>query len=148
MQVKVMLVRVDGVIYATGLTFTYTPEPGVSSPNHAHTHDKNNTHCNDTNYFSNADCNNQNDTDDIQYNGDISDQNNNKKNKNNTNNKPLNEYQCAGSEDDYSSDGILNRNINFENEDGGENRYLLDTNVINSYSNANIFDSSISQQET
>lgn len=31
-QVPVMLVRNDGIIYATGLTFTYTPEPGVSSP--------------------------------------------------------------------------------------------------------------------
>nr|AKP06493.1 transcription factor Su(H) [Platynereis dumerilii] len=31
LQVPVTLVRNDGIIYATGLTFTYTPEPG---PNH------------------------------------------------------------------------------------------------------------------
>jgi len=31
LQVPVLLVRGDGIIYATGLTFTYTPEPGASS---------------------------------------------------------------------------------------------------------------------
>ena len=30
-QVPVSLVRNDGIIYATGLTFTYTPEPGPRS---------------------------------------------------------------------------------------------------------------------
>lgn len=31
-QVPVSLVRNDGIIYATGLTFTYTPEPGPRPP--------------------------------------------------------------------------------------------------------------------
>jgi len=31
-QVPVLLVRGDGIIYATGLTFTYTPEPGAVTP--------------------------------------------------------------------------------------------------------------------
>ena len=30
-QVPVTLVRNDGIIYSTGLTFTYTPEPGPRS---------------------------------------------------------------------------------------------------------------------
>lgn len=30
-QVQISLVRNDGIIYATGLTFTYTPEPGPRS---------------------------------------------------------------------------------------------------------------------
>lgn len=31
-QVPISLVRNDGIIYATGLTFTYTPEPGPRPP--------------------------------------------------------------------------------------------------------------------
>jgi recombining binding protein (suppressor of hairless) len=31
LQVPVLLVRNDGIIYATGLTFTYTPEPGTAA---------------------------------------------------------------------------------------------------------------------
>lgn len=31
-QVPISLVRNDGIIYATGLTFTYTPEPGPRQP--------------------------------------------------------------------------------------------------------------------
>lgn len=30
-QVPITLVRNDGIIYSTGLTFTYTPEPGSNS---------------------------------------------------------------------------------------------------------------------
>lgn len=34
-QVPVLLVRDDGVIFPTGLTFTYTPEPGPRPHNQA-----------------------------------------------------------------------------------------------------------------
>lgn len=48
-QVPVSLVRNDGIIYATGLTFTYTPEPGPRSHcNAAEDVLRNNRHANNS----------------------------------------------------------------------------------------------------
>lgn len=70
-QVPISLVRNDGIIYATGLTFTYTPEPGPRS------------HCNQAEDVMRTRHNNNNITG-------ISNNNNNNSNSNNNNNNSSN----------------------------------------------------------
>lgn len=58
-QVPISLVRNDGIIYATGLTFTYTPEPGPRSVQAAADEAMRGRLNNNNNTNSNANINNQ-----------------------------------------------------------------------------------------